>query len=150
MRKLLNGGSMNIDAIKIAREKLEFTQQQVSELIGVNRSTYSGWENGYDDIPLKHLIKLCNILKLNIDYITNIIKQNKEFDKYILNKDVLCKNMKQIRINNKKKQDEIASILGIFRTSYTRYENGTVMIPTVLLIQFCKYFNTTIEKLITK
>ena len=42
------------------REEKELTQQEVADIIKINRVQYNQYENDYNTIPLKHLIKLCD------------------------------------------------------------------------------------------
>lgn len=58
-------------------------QEDVANILNVERSTYTGWENGKNTIPLKQLIKICNYYKCSIDYITGLTKEN---DYYCLTK----------------------------------------------------------------
>ena len=37
---------MTYDVMKKARENKEITQQELSKILGISRSTYAGWENG--------------------------------------------------------------------------------------------------------
>jgi len=43
---------MDLNRLKETREDLEYTQSYMSSELNVGRSTYAGWENGIDSIPL--------------------------------------------------------------------------------------------------
>ena len=47
--------------LKRCREELEMTQKELGEIFDVQKSTISNWENGYDIIPLKKLVKFSNL-----------------------------------------------------------------------------------------
>ena len=51
------------------RKALNLSQKVVASKIGVSRSTYSGYENGYYEIPFKVVILLKKILKRKDDNI---------------------------------------------------------------------------------
>ena len=51
---------MKFERLKQIRKEKKLTQKDVAKILNVERSTYTGWENGKDTIPLKKLIKLCN------------------------------------------------------------------------------------------
>ena len=46
---------MDYNKMKDIREYFDKTQQEVAEKLNVSRSTYAGWENGIDSIPLTKL-----------------------------------------------------------------------------------------------
>ena len=41
---------MMYSVMKQERENKELTQQELSKILGISRSTYAGWENGIDTI----------------------------------------------------------------------------------------------------
>ena len=90
---------MKFKRMKYIREDRDLTQKQVAEILGVARSTYTGWETGKDTIPLIRLSQLCDFYNVSIDYITGIfnIKKYNTTNKIINKKDV-GKNLKKIRI----------------------------------------------------
>jgi len=48
--------------LKILREKSGFTQAQVADFLGINRSTYSNYESGDREAPLDILEKSADLL----------------------------------------------------------------------------------------
>lgn len=67
---------MKFEKMKEIREEKEMKQREIAEILGVDRSTYAGWETGKDTIPLRKLFELSNYYKLSIDYITGLKKRN--------------------------------------------------------------------------
>ncbi len=57
-------------------------------------------------------------------------------------------NLKEIRLNSNKTQNEVAKELNIGRASYNRYELGLTDPSIETLINMAKYFHTTIDNLI--
>ena len=53
--------------------------------------------------------------------------------------------MKQIRILNNKNQNDIATILKISPYTYSYYKTQDAIIPLKHLINFCEYFNVSID-----
>ncbi len=45
-------------------------------------------------------------------------------------------------------QKEIAEILGMSQTGYSKYETGENDIPTIILIKLADYYNTSIDYLL--
>ena len=60
MGKLLQVVSMIDSNLKYCREELEMTQTELGYIFGVSKGTVSNWENGYNVIPLKKLVKFSN------------------------------------------------------------------------------------------
>lgn len=56
--------------------------------------------------------------------------------------------LKEIRTENKKTQEAIASVLGISRAAYTNIENGKRDPDTTTLIILADYFKVTVDYLI--
>lgn len=123
-------------------------QEDVANILNVERSTYTGWENGKNTIPLKQLIKICNYYKCSIDYITGLTKEN---DYYCLTKkniNNIGKNLKKLRVENNLKQKDIYSFLKISSSSYSSYETNKILIPTKIIYKIAKKFKHSIDKLI--
>ena len=87
---------MKFERLKQIRKEKKLTQKDVAKVLNVERSTYTGWENGKDTIPLKKLIKLCNYYKCSIDYIMNITNNN-IFISYQDSSIIVGENLKKMR-----------------------------------------------------
>jgi transcriptional regulator with XRE-family HTH domain len=55
------------DNLKLLRKRAEKSQEDVANDLGLNRSTYSGYENGVAQPNIENLIALSNYYKLSID-----------------------------------------------------------------------------------
>ena len=53
--------------------------------------------------------------------------------------------LKDLRINNKLLQKDLAKILNISEITYTHYESEYYIIPTKYLITLCNYFNVSLN-----
>ena len=56
--------------------------------------------------------------------------------------------LKDLREDKDLKQDEIASILNISQTNYSKYEFGKINIPVNSLIKLSSFYNTSIDYLL--
>lgn len=137
--------------LKDIRTYFGLTQKEMSEILNVSRSTYAGWENSIDNIPLIKLNSFGNYFGISIDYLcglTNIKKYN------IINKEinikVVASNLKTIRTQHNDTQDKIAKIINTDRSNYSRYELGKNLILTSLIIDFAKYYRVSIDWLLGK
>ena len=49
---------MNFERLKERRSYEGYTQQNVADILHVQRATYAGWETGKDIMPLRQLYKI--------------------------------------------------------------------------------------------
>ena len=56
--------------------------------------------------------------------------------------------IRSLREDNDLTQKEIATILNMSQTGYSKYETGENDIPTKILIDLAKYYNTSIDYLL--
>ena len=141
---------MRFIRLKEIRKESNITQKEVANVLNVERSTYTGWENGKNTIPLKQLIKICNYYKCSIDYMTGLTNKNKYYCLIELDINVIGKNLKSLRIKNKLKQKDIYSFLKISSSSYSSYETGKILIPTEAIYKIAKKYNYQIYDLLKK
>lgn len=57
-------------------------------------------------------------------------------------------NIKALREDHDLNQSELANLLGITQTTYSRYETGKLDIPSQALIQLSKYFHVSVDYLL--
>lgn len=137
--------------IKDIREDNDLSQEDISEILGVNRSTYSMWESGINIMSLKYLYKFAQYFNYSIDYVLGLtndrnpvkMDNNLDFQK-------LGNNMRAIRLKNGLYQKDIAKILKVKQSNIAKYERGLIPISTANLYTFCKKFNLTFHDIINK
>ncbi len=56
--------------------------------------------------------------------------------------------LKEVRLENGMKQKEVASILHVSRSVYTRYENGERSVPIEVLWELANYYDLSIDYLV--
>lgn len=142
---------MDLERLKEAREDLELTQSNMANNLNVSRSTYAGWENGIDSIPLLKFNDTCNLLKVSMDYVaglTNVKTYN------FINKDIdltiLGQRLKDTRIKAGDSQEDVAKIIGTTQSPYSKYELGKNTILTIFIIAFAKHYKVSIDWLCGK
>ena len=54
------------------REDHDKTQQQIADLLGTSQTMYARYERGANELPLRHLITLCQYYKVSADYILGL------------------------------------------------------------------------------
>lgn len=139
------------ERMKDLRDYFDKTQKEMSEILKVSRSTYAGWENGIDNIPLLKLNAFCNYFGISLDYICGLSKTRKyEILKTDIEKEIVAKNLKSIRTAHNDTQEKISKIINTDQSNYSKYEAGKTLILTSLLIDFAKYYNVSIDRICGK
>lgn len=58
-----------IKRIRDLREDSDLTQAQVAEYLGTSQTMYARYERGANEMPIRHLMKLCDLYNVSADYI---------------------------------------------------------------------------------
>ncbi len=139
--------------LKDVRIDNDLTQKNLAQKLNVSRSTYSGWENEDDNIPLYQFNNFCEIFNLILDYVSKIINRRKNTTNKIkkqIDFKLIGQNLEIIRKENKITQKELAKIIGISEATYVNYKNGKTPIQTEILKKFAIYFNVSLDWLVGK
>jgi len=137
---------MIIDRLKDIREDKDLTQKDIAKILNITQPTYSAFENGTKIIPLKHLNTLCNFYDISMDYIIGL-SNNRTINNKIkeLDKNVIGKNIKQVRINNNLTLRNLANELSTTHSTINAYELGKTLILTAFAYQICKNYNISMD-----
>lgn len=57
------------EKLKMLRKKQGLTQQEIADLVHVNRVTYTNWENGKREPNFEIVIKLADLLEVSVDWL---------------------------------------------------------------------------------
>ncbi|HWQ72678.1 MAG TPA: helix-turn-helix transcriptional regulator [Desulfitobacteriaceae bacterium] len=60
----------------------------------------------------------------------------------------MYQRLRDLREDRDLKQQTLADLLNISQTTYSRYESGTLDIPSVSLIKLAKFYGTSIDYLL--
>lgn len=132
--------------LKELREDNDLSQKKISEILKITRQNYSRWETGEKVIPLKHLKTLSDYYKVSLDYITELSKDN-NYKNYALDRKVVGKRLRNLRIDNNLTQDNLAKLLNTTHSTISAYESGKTLILTSFAYQICKNFNISFDYL---
>jgi len=135
--------------LRYCREEIEMTQKELGFVFGVHESTISGWETGKDSIPLKKLVKFCNLYNYSLDFVMGLSRTNKEYSKLNnLNLKKIGNNLKSLRNSLNISQQQFADECSISQTTYSNYELGLYLINTLTLYTICKNHNISADSII--
>lgn len=51
------------------REDNDLTQAQIAAVLGTSQTMYARYERGANELPLRHLVKLCQFYNVSADYL---------------------------------------------------------------------------------
>ena len=60
--------------IKDLREDYDYTQEYVASFLGTSQTMYARYERGANELPIHHLIKLCQYYNVSSDYFLGLKK----------------------------------------------------------------------------
>ena len=63
-----------VKRIRDLREDNDKTQQEIADILGTSQTMYARYERGANELPIRHLIKLCKDYKVSADYILGLNK----------------------------------------------------------------------------
>ncbi len=57
-----------VERMRELREDHDLKQRDIAQLIGTTQQTYSRYEQGVNELPLRHVLTLCRFYKVTADY----------------------------------------------------------------------------------
>lgn len=54
------------------REDNDKTQQEIADILGTSQTMYARYERGANELPIRHLLKLCAFYNVSSDYILGL------------------------------------------------------------------------------
>ena len=58
--------------LRALREDNDLTQAQIAEMLGTSQTMYARYERGANEMPIHHLISLCEYYNVSADYLLGI------------------------------------------------------------------------------
>lgn len=63
--------------IKDLREDADYTQDYVASYLGTSQTMYARYERGANELPIRHLLRLCDLYNVSADYILGLSNNKK-------------------------------------------------------------------------
>ena len=63
---------MYYEIIRELREDRDLKQKDISNILGTTQQVYSRYENGINEIPVRHIITLCKFYHVSADYLLGL------------------------------------------------------------------------------
>ncbi len=134
------------------REKNHLSQKEVANIINIDRTLYTKYENGYELIPIKHLICFSNYFNSSIDYIFDLNFSSHlkaDFNKSI-NLSIIGSRLKEFRKEHHLTQKKLAEVLNTNKSVICNYEKGRYLIATPFLYQLCYQYHVSADYLLDR
>lgn len=137
---------MNFERLFFLREENDLTQTQIGEIVGTKKVSICNWEKNKAIIPLPKLNIYANYFNVSMDYILKLSDEKiSSVNKSELNKALIGKNIKTIRIQNNLSQKDLANILNTTQSTIWAYETGKTLILTAFAYQICVKYNVSMD-----
>lgn len=68
----------NGEILKYLRSKAEISQKEMAERLGLKQSTYSNYENNYNNPPISVIREFCEILDVDVDNFQIVAKDHSD------------------------------------------------------------------------
>lgn len=131
------------------RQENNLRQQDIADILGEKRNTYSKWENCINDMPLMVSNKLVNFYHTSYDYILGLTNTKEHINKKLdIDLNLISKRLKLIRKENKLSQSILSKKLGFPQTTYSQYETGKSIPTTLKLLTMAQYYNISFDYLV--
>ena len=141
---------MNFDRLKERRSYEGYTQQNVADILHVQRATYAGWETGKDIMPLRQLYKIANSYQLSMDYLTGLSDDDSKLKSKSKSIDInkVAENLKHFPKKKHLTQAQVAKALQTTQSNIHKYETGKCLITTMYALEFAKHFSYSLDELL--
>ena len=60
------------EILRSLREDHDLTQSDVANLLGTTQQVYSRYENGVNEMPVRHIVTLCKFYRVSADFILGL------------------------------------------------------------------------------
>ena len=137
------------ERLKKVRENSYLSQRQTAIKLHISKSYYNYFETGERIITVIYLNSFCNLFSTSFDYILGLTDFNiVTKKKYQINKEIVCKRLKQIRKIKHLTQKDVAKLINTSQSTISSYENGKSLILTAFLFEFCSKLNVSADYIV--
>ena len=125
----------------------DLSQKEMSKILGVSEDIYSNQENGRSNMSVYVAVKFADYFGVSLDYLFGISNDKVLNSNVVYNAFDTCFRLKNVRLDNKLSQEQMASVLNIPQRTYSSYERGDRAIPLEFLFNFSINFKVSMDYL---
>lgn len=142
---------MEFKRLKEIRIENKLTQEDVANILKIDRTTYTSYEIGRDTISVEKLNLFLNYFNISYDYIFELTNtKNYNNSKENIEIKEVAKRLKATRKENKYTQEYIAKKLNTNHSVWCRYEQAKHLINTSFLYSYAQKINISADYLLGK
>lgn len=67
-----------VKCLRDLRNEHKLTQKQIAEILGTTQTMYARYERGANELPIRHLIALCQFYRVSADTVLGLDFSNKK------------------------------------------------------------------------
>lgn len=60
------------EILRDLREDRDYTQAQIAQVLGTTQQVYSRYENGINEMPVRHLRRLCEFYQVSANFVLGL------------------------------------------------------------------------------
>lgn len=64
------------ETLREMRESGDLKQSDIAMVLGTTQQVYSRYENGINELPIRHLVTLCGFYHISADYVLGLIEKD--------------------------------------------------------------------------
>ncbi len=64
------------ETLRELRESRELKQADIAMILGTTQQVYSRYENGINELPIRHLVTLCGFYHVSADYVLGLHEEH--------------------------------------------------------------------------
>lgn len=136
------------EKLKTLRKNNKLTQIDMANILGVEKSSISKYENNVNTPDIKSLIKLSNYFEISLDSLVDnsfeLCEDEKNFSL------MLSDRIKECRLELRYNQPELARILNVTKQTISNWEKGVRIPDAHTLLRLSDLFNCSVDYMLGK
>lgn len=131
--------------LKGFRTEKGLTQQEIADLLDINRVSYARWEDGTREPTLENVVKLAQILGTTTD---KLLGKTKFVARNSVKPTVFSQNLYNERRKLGLSQESLGEKIGVHQVRIAKWENGKTEPSFENLIKLAEVFGTSVDYLL--
>jgi transcriptional regulator with XRE-family HTH domain len=140
------------DRLKSLRNEKGITQQQMADHIKVSRPTIAGYETKGVQPDFEKLSTISSYFNVSVDYLLGLSDIREipftQDNEILPNKTGIGRKIYNLRVLNNIKQNDLADIIGVSKSTMSNYERNYSTPDIDTLIRIADYFNVSIDSIL--